>query len=155
MNVNDEHLRQICYYKISTNFPSLSTNQMETKATFMVIEYKNNLKQLKEFYNNFSEIDLSRNSSEQYIIQQLHRSFDRKTISVTPRTCSHVLIIGAPNSGRTQLAKKFAKYYDLVYISTKALISNEIRKDTLTGRKIKQAFLANQLIDEFTIQKLI
>jgi hypothetical protein len=33
----------------------------------MVIEYKNNLKQLKEFYNNFSEIDLSKNSSEDYI----------------------------------------------------------------------------------------
>jgi hypothetical protein len=33
----------------------------------MVIEYKTNLKQLKEFYNNFSEIDLSKNSSEDYI----------------------------------------------------------------------------------------
>lgn len=57
-------------------------------------------------------------------MQELHRAFDRKTISLTPRTCSHVLIIGAPNSGRTKLAKKFAKYYNLVYISTKALISN-------------------------------
>lgn len=33
----------------------------------MIMEYKSNLKQLKQFYNNFSEVDLSKNSSEEYI----------------------------------------------------------------------------------------
>ncbi len=36
-----------------------------------------------------------------------------------------------------------------------ALISNEVRKDSITGRKIKDSFLKHELIDEFTIQKLI
>ena len=66
------------------------------------------MKQLKEFYNSFTEIDLSKNSSAKYIMDELRRAFDRKTVSVTPRTCSHVLIIGAPHSGRTTLAKCFA-----------------------------------------------
>lgn len=57
-------------------------------------------------------------------MDELRRAFDRKTVSVTPRTCSHVLIIGAPHSGRTTLAKCFAEYYNLVYISSMALISN-------------------------------
>jgi hypothetical protein len=57
-------------------------------------------------------------------MNELRRAFEIKTVSLTPRTCSHVLIIGAPNSGRTALANKFAKYYNLVYVSTKALISN-------------------------------
>jgi adenylate kinase family enzyme len=74
---------------------------------------------------------------------------------VIPRTCSHVLVVGAPHSGRTTLAKSFAQYYNLVYISSTALISNEIRKDTITGRKINESFLNHELIDEFTIQKLI
>jgi SpoVK/Ycf46/Vps4 family AAA+-type ATPase len=103
----------------------------------MMMEYKINLKELKQFYNHFSEIDLSKNSSEDYIMQELRRAFDIKTISVTPRTCSHILIIGAPHTGRTTLAKSFAEYYNLVYISSTALISNEIRKDSLTGKKIK------------------
>lgn len=89
-----------------------------------MMEYKANIKELKQFYNNFSEIDLSKNSSEEYITKELRRAFERSTNSVTPRTASHVLIIGAPHSGRTTLAKSFAKYYNLVYISSMALISN-------------------------------
>ncbi len=88
------------------------------------MEYKGNVKQLKFFYNSFSEIDLSKNSSEEYILKELRRAFEIKTASVTPRTCSHVLVIGAPHSGRTTLAKSFAQYYNLVYISSMALISN-------------------------------
>ena len=74
----------------------------------MMMEYKTNLKQLKEFYNNYSEIDLSRDNSEGYILGELSRAFDIKSVSLTPRTCSHVLIMGAPHSGRTTLAKSFA-----------------------------------------------
>lgn len=80
-------------------------------------------------------------------MNELRRAFDIKTVSFTPRTCSHVLIIGAPHSGRTTLAKSFAKFYDLVYISTRTLISNEVRKDSIAGRKIKNSFLGHDLID--------
>lgn len=121
----------------------------------MVIEYKTNLKQLKQFYNSFSEIDLSKSNEEEYILKELRRVFEIKTVSATPRTCSHVIVIGSPHSGRTTLAKKFAQYYNLVYVSSMALISNEIRKDSITGKKIKSSFLNHDLIDEFTIQKLI
>lgn len=58
-----------------------------------------------------------------------------------------MLIIGAPYSGRTTLAKSFAKYYNLIYISTSSLITDEIRRDSLTGRKIQQSFLNKELID--------
>ncbi len=39
------------------------------------MEYKANVKQLKLFYNSFSEIDLSKNNSQEYILRELRRSF--------------------------------------------------------------------------------
>jgi adenylate kinase family enzyme len=51
--------------------------------------------------------------------------------------------MGAPLSGRTTLGKKIAEYYNFVYISTSFLIAEEIRKDTIHGRKIKNQFLNN------------
>lgn len=63
--------------------------------------------------------------------------------------------MGAPFSGRTTLGKKIAHHYQLVYISTSFLIAEEIRKDTIHGRKIKAQYINNQLIDSFLIEKLI
>lgn len=65
------------------------------------------------------------------------------------------MILGAPFSGRTTLGKKIAEHYGLVYISTSFLIAEEIRKDSIHGRKVKANYLNNQLIDTFLIEKLI
>jgi hypothetical protein len=54
MNVNDEHLQQICEYKIKSNHSNLSKDEIEDKASLIIMEYKANLKQLKQFYNSFS-----------------------------------------------------------------------------------------------------
>jgi adenylate kinase len=48
-----------------------------------------------------------------------------------------------------------ADRYKLVYISTSFLLAEEIRKDTIHGRKIKTQYINNQLIDSFLIEKLI
>lgn len=63
--------------------------------------------------------------------------------------------MGSPFSGRTTLGKKIANHYNFIYISTSFLIAEEIRKDTIHGRKIKTQFVNNQLIDNFLIEKLI
>lgn len=44
-----------------------------------------------------------------------------------------------------------ADRYKLVYISTSFLLAEEIRKDTIHGRKIKTQYINNQLIDSFLI----
>ena len=51
--------------------------------------------------------------------------------------------MGAPFSGRTTLGKKIAEHYNFVYISTSFLIAEEIRRDTIHGRKIKTQFINN------------
>ena len=56
---------------------------------------------------------------------------------IKPRKNTQVLILGAPKSGRTTLGKRIAEKYNLTYVSTAILIAEEIRKDTVTGRKIK------------------
>lgn len=72
-----------------------------------------------------------------------------------PRVSSQIIIMGAPFSGRTALGKKIAEHYNFVYISTSFLLAEEIRRDTIHGRKIKSQFLNNELIDNFLIEKLI
>ena len=72
-----------------------------------------------------------------------------------PRVSSQIIIMGAPFSGRTALGKKIAEHYNFVYISTSFLIAEEIRRDTIHGRKVKGQFANNELIDNFLIEKLI
>ncbi len=63
--------------------------------------------------------------------------------------------MGAPLSGRTTLGKKIAQHYNFVYVSTSFLLAEEVRRDTIHGRKIKQQYLARQPIDNFLVEKLI
>jgi len=42
-----------------------------------------------------------------------------------------------------------------VYISTSELIAEEVRRDTVHGRKVRGQFQANQLVDDFLVEKLI
>lgn len=72
-----------------------------------------------------------------------------------PRLTTQILLLGAPFSGRTTLGKKIAEHYGLVYISTSFLIAEEIRRDSIHGRKVKTHYLNNQLIDNFLVEKLI
>ena len=59
--------------------------------------------------------------------------------------------MGAPLSGRTTLGKKVAAHYSFVYLSTSCLIAEEVRKDSIHGRKIKQHYLNHELIDNFLV----
>lgn len=64
-------------------------------------------------------------------------------------------MVGSPYSGRTTLGKSIASKYNLIYISTAVLIAEEIRRGTVTGRKIKEKYAANEIIDNFTVEKLL
>lgn len=75
--------------------------------------------------------------------------------TICPRKNTQIILIGAPHSGRTTLGKRIAQKYNLTYISSTILICEELRRDTVTGRKIKDKFLKKELIDDFTIEKLI
>jgi len=73
----------------------------------------------------------------------MQKAFSIKTIEPVPRVTSQIIIMGAPFSGRTTLGKKIANHYNFIYISTSFLIAEEIRKDTIHGRKIKSQFINN------------
>lgn len=85
----------------------------------------------------------------------IQKAFSIKTTQSVPRSTSQIIIIGAPQSGRTTLGKKIAEFYNLIYISTSFLIAEEIRKDTIHGRKIKSQYLNSEMIDSFLLEKLI
>lgn len=42
--------------------------------------------------------------------------------------------MGPPCSGRSTISRKLAQKYGLVYVSTKELINNQIRKNTNLGQ---------------------
>ncbi len=73
----------------------------------------------------------------------MQKAFTIKNISAIPRTSSQIIIVGAPFSGRTTLGTKIAEHYNFVYISTSFLIAEEIRRDTIHGRKIKSQYISN------------
>ena len=63
--------------------------------------------------------------------------------------------MGAPYSGRTTLGKKLANHYGFIYVSTSFLIAEEIRKESIHGKKIKEQYLRGEQVDNFLIEKLI
>ena len=65
------------------------------------------------------------------------------------------MILGAPYSGRTTLGKKIAQKYNLIYVSSAVLVAEEIRKDSVMGRKLKEKYLSNEMVDNISIEKLI
>ena len=85
----------------------------------------------------------------------MQKAFSVKSIQRGPRASTQLLIVGSPFSGRTTLGKKLADHYNLVYISTSFLIAEEIRKDSIHGRKVKDHFINNKLVDNFLVEKLI
>lgn len=68
---------------------------------------------------------------------------------------SQVVVVGAPFSGRTALGKRLAEHYGFVYISTSELIAEEVRRDTVHGRRVRAQFQQRQLVDDFLVEKLI
>lgn len=72
-----------------------------------------------------------------------------------PRVSSQVVVVGAPFSGRTALGKRLAEHYGFVYISTSELIAEEVRRDTVHGRRVRAQFQQRQLVDDFLVEKLI
>ena len=70
---------------------------------------------------------------------------------IQPRPNTRIVIIGAPLSGRTTLGKQIAAKYNLIYVSSAVLLSEEIRRDTVVGRKISEKYHANEMVDNFTI----
>ena len=73
----------------------------------------------------------------------MKKAFSIQTTQTIPRATTQIIIVGAPYSGRTTLGKKIAQHYNLIYISTSILIAEEVRRDTIHGRKIKNAFMNN------------
>ena len=65
------------------------------------------------------------------------------------------MVVGAPFSGRTALGKRLAEHYGFVYISTSELIAEEVRRDTVHGRRVRAQFQQRQLVDDFLVEKLI
>lgn len=120
-----------------------------------VLEHEINNKQLKKFYHHHQEIDISRSKEESFITEQLKKALNTYIIQSAPRSVSQIIIVGAPFSGRTSLGKRLAQHYNLIYISTSQLIAEEVRRDTIHGRKVKNDFLNNVPVDNFLIEKLI
>ncbi len=98
------------------------------------------MKQLKEFYSDFREINVNQNTTNEEIAQSIDSLLSTKKTIGFPRKGSQIIILGSPCSGRSTLACQIAKRYNMVYISTAALISGEIGRNSINGRKVRTSF---------------
>lgn len=48
------------------------------------------------------------------------------------------LFYGPPGCGKSTVAKKIARYFNIRYISIGEVVRNEIKKDTKLGKKLKE-----------------
>jgi adenylate kinase len=65
----------------------------------------------------------------------------------------NVVLFGYPGSGRGSQGKALAAKYGLEYVATGAMLEEEIRLQTQTGKKVKELFDSGQLVpDEIVVQ---
>jgi len=67
----------------------------------------------------------------------------------------NMVIFGYPGSGRGSLGKAIAEKYNLEFVATGAMLDEEIKKNTVTGQKIKSLYENGQLVPDEIVIRLI
>lgn len=72
-----------------------------------------------------------------------------------PKRPPRAMIFGPPGSGKDTQAKLLAEEFGLVYISTRALLKNEIRKNTDNSKEIASCLEAGDPVPDVIINQII
>lgn len=103
---------------------------------------------MKEAYKNcFFQVDCSANKTE--TIEEMARLLKYKIRTNRPTRPASILICGPPGSGRSSLGKMLAKKYGFVYVSSEALLADQIAKKTEVGRIALNAMKSGELGKEY------
>ncbi|KAL3916383.1 MAG: hypothetical protein SGILL_005206 [Bacillariaceae sp.] len=66
-----------------------------------------------------------------------------------------VLLVGGPGCGKGMLSKRLEEECGVVHLSSGDLLRNEVRRDTVLGRQVKEIMARGELVSSAVIVKLI
>ena len=72
-----------------------------------------------------------------------------------PKRPPRALIVGPPGSGKDTQAKLLAEEFGLVYISTRALLKNEIRKNNDNSKEVASCIEAGDPAPDAIVNQII
>lgn len=136
LNLPKKRLEQSCDEKLriaDKMFDRLPEPEKRQLSTNHCLEYTLNIGQVKDVYKNcFFEIDCT--GSKEDTVEELARLLKFKIRSNRPNRTASILICGPPGSGRSSLGRALSRMYGFVYVSSEALLSDQIARKTEVGR---------------------
>ncbi|MBK7214583.1 MAG: adenylate kinase [Bacteroidales bacterium] len=86
-------------------------------------------------------------------IEKVHEQITAIISQELSKSLFNVVLFGYPGSGRGSQGKALAKHFGLEYVATGAMLDQEIRMHTETGKKITELYENGQLVpDEIVVQ---
>jgi len=89
------------------------------------------------------------------IIPKVTEDIDKVIIDRLSKKLLNIVMFGHPGSGRGSLGKALAKKYHLEFVATGAMLDEEIKKNTETGKKIKELYESGKLVPDDIVIPLI
>jgi adenylate kinase len=88
-------------------------------------------------------------------IEKVRRDIEKLINEELSKKLINIVIFGYPGSGRGSIGKEIAKRYGFEFVATGAMLDEEIKKGTPTGKRIKDLFNSGQLVPDEIVIRLI
>jgi len=86
-------------------------------------------------------------------IKKVHEQITNIIRQELSKSLFNIVLFGYPGSGRGSQGKAIAKHFGLEYVATGPMLDQEIKKNTVTGKKINELYENGQLVpDEIVVQ---
>jgi len=86
-------------------------------------------------------------------IEKVHEQITNIIRQELSKSLFNIVLFGYPGSGRGSQGKAIAKHFGLEYVATGPMLDQEIKKNTVTGKKINELYENGQLVpDEIVVQ---
>lgn len=88
-------------------------------------------------------------------IDEIHQRIENAISAELRKTLFNVILLGYPGAGCGTQARHLADKYNLLYVSTRELIRNEVSEGTEIGHEVEAVFKRGGLVSDDVVIKLI
>eukprot|EP00357_Protocruzia_adherens_P011907 CAMPEP_0114990330 /NCGR_PEP_ID=MMETSP0216-20121206/10728_1 /TAXON_ID=223996 /ORGANISM="Protocruzia adherens, Strain Boccale" /LENGTH=454 /DNA_ID=CAMNT_0002353477 /DNA_START=37 /DNA_END=1401 /DNA_ORIENTATION=+ len=127
----------------------------EELANESLKEYEINLEAVKQLYQGFWHPVDTETKTKDVVLEDIAKILKIKLTHLVSRRPPHVVILGAPGSGRSTQARLLARKYGLIHISPKELLRDEIRKKSEVGKLALKYQATGDLVPDAMIIPLL
>jgi len=149
LEVDDEEVTRRLLDRAKTSGRADDTEEV---IKFRLKEYANKTAPVAEFYKEKGTYIPIQGVGA---IEEINEKLEDAIAIELRKVLFNVVLLGYPGAGCGTQARHLAEKYNLVYVSTRELIRNEIKNNTLTGQAVKSIFDRGELVPDEIIIKLI